>query len=411
MDQASRGTAALNAGKFDEAIKEYTAAIAVNSNSPDYFVKRSTAYQRASPPQYEAALSDADAAVVLAHKRAKRELIAQAQLRRAIVLFCLERYGDAQFVLQIVRKLDEKEKTLPIWENKVKQKLKALSEGDDKAKVIVEELPKIEVPKSSSTQTSQATVAAPTTSKPVEQTPPNKIKHDWYQNNEKVYFTLLAKGVPKEQASIQIAEQSISISFPTVTGSIFEYTLDPLFTQISPSESTYSITPNKVELVLKKATPGIKWSKLEGTEAPTSSSNGASTSSDPIRRAVLSPQAKAPAYPTSSKSGPKDWDALAQELSRRPKAKASDADADVGAGDDDGNEPEWEDDDLDVEGDPASGFFKKLFRNADDDTKKAMMKSYQESGGTVLSTNWSEVSKKRVEVSPPDGMEERKWDE
>ena len=410
MDQASRGAAALNAGKFDEAIQEYTAAITVNSNSPDYFVKRSTAYQRASPPQYEAALSDADTAVVLAHKRAKRELIAQAQLRRAIVLFCLERYGDAQFVLQVVRKLDEKEKTLPIWENKVKQKLKALSEGDDKAKVTVEELPKIEAPKSSSTQTSQATVAIPTASKPVEQTPPNKIKHDWYQNNEKVYFTLLAKGVPKEQATIQIAEQSISISFPTVTGSTFEYSLDPLFTQISPSESTYNITPNKVELVLKKATPGIKWSKLEGTEAPTTSSNDAGTSSDPVKRAVLSPEAKAPAYPTSSKSGPKDWDALAQELSRRPKAKASDADADVGAGDGDGGEPEWEDDDLDVEGDPASGFFKKLFRNADDDTKKAMMKSYQESGGTVLSTNWSEVSKKRVEVSPPDGMEEKKWD-
>jgi len=28
-----------------------------------------------------------------------------------------------------------------------------------------------------------------------------------------------------------------------------------------------------------------------------------------------------------------------------------------------------------------------------------------ESGGTVLSTNWDEVGAKKVEVSPPDGME------
>lgn len=33
-----------------------------------------------------------------------------------------------------------------------------------------------------------------------------------------------------------------------------------------------------------------------------------------------------------------------------------------------------------------------------------------ESGGTVLSTNWSEVATKKVEVKPPDGMEYKKWD-
>jgi len=32
-----------------------------------------------------------------------------------------------------------------------------------------------------------------------------------------------------------------------------------------------------------------------------------------------------------------------------------------------------------------------------------MMKSYQESGGTTLSTNWDEVKKAPVEVKPPAG--------
>lgn len=403
MDQASRGAAALDAGNFNEAIKEYTAAIAINSNSPDYFIKRSTAYQRASPPQYDAALSDADIAVVLAHKRAKRELIAQAQLRRTIILFSLERYADARFVLDIVKRLNEKEKTLPIWENKLKQKLKTLSEDDEKAKVAVKELPDIEVEKLKPAATTQSTGSPSTAAKAPDQTPPSKIRHDWYQSNDKVYFTLLAKGVPKDRATVEINDGSISITFPTIAGSTFEYSLDPLFAQISPSESTYNITPSKVELVLKKATPGIKWSKLEGTEVPSTSANAnAGASSDPIKHAVLAAESKAPAYPTSSKSGPKDWDAVARDLSRKPKQKAS--------SEEDG-EQEWEEDDLEMEGDPASGFFKKLFKNADDDTKKAMMKSYQESGGTVLSTNWAEVSKKKVEISPPDGMEAKKWDE
>uniref|UniRef100_A0A6V7JR83 SGS domain-containing protein n=1 Tax=Bracon brevicornis TaxID=1563983 RepID=A0A6V7JR83_9HYME len=32
-----------------------------------------------------------------------------------------------------------------------------------------------------------------------------------------------------------------------------------------------------------------------------------------------------------------------------------------------------------------------------------------ESGGTVLSTNWQEVSKSTVEKKPPDGMEWKDW--
>jgi suppressor of G2 allele of SKP1 len=33
-----------------------------------------------------------------------------------------------------------------------------------------------------------------------------------------------------------------------------------------------------------------------------------------------------------------------------------------------------------------------------------------ESGGTVLSTNWSEIGAKKLEVKPPDGMEWKSWD-
>ncbi|TMS32491.1 hypothetical protein L596_000321 [Steinernema carpocapsae] len=49
-----------------------------------------------------------------------------------------------------------------------------------------------------------------------------------------------------------------------------------------------------------------------------------------------------------------------------------------------------------------------LYASCDADAQRAMMKSYVESGGTVLNMNWEEVSKKKVEMSPPE-MEFKKY--
>lgn len=53
-------------------------------------------------------------------------------------------------------------------------------------------------------------------------------------------------------------------------------------------------------------------------------------------------------------------------------------------------------------------FFKSLYGDLDPDSRRAMLKSYQESNGTVLSTNWGEVGQKYQAPQPPDGMEVRK---
>ena len=429
MDQAGRGATAIEGGNFKLAVACYTEAIAQNPQAVSYYIQRSKAYTRLSPPDHQAAFNDAELAVSLATKRAKRELIADSQLRRAVTLFNLERYGDAKQCLQWVKKLNEKEKTLAIWEMKAETRLRGLQHGDERGKVTVQETPNVEAsqvvvgkkPAKDSEKTAEASASTATNGtkdvaeKPTlamqpegVQTPPSKIRHEWFQTNDNVLVTLFCKGIPKDKATVEIKQGSLDVSFPLPTGSDYNLSLDPLFAAIDPSASSYKIFPTKGEFTLRKSIPGLKWANIEGTE-PVSAGETSADGDDTAKRAVLSdkPTEKGPVYPTSSKSGPKNWDKIVNDLSKKPKNDAKKGEEGTSEGT---LESASEDAGIDdEEGDPTTNFFKTLYKGADPDTQKAMMKSYQESNGTALSTNWAEVSKGKVETSPPDGMEAKKW--
>lgn len=148
-----------------------------------------------------------------------------------------------------------------------------------------------------------------------------------------------------------------------------------------------------------KSQPGLKWSTIESVghdkvsctaKVRVKATIDADSSSDPnnpvflnIDESSLPPlHCKAPVYPTSSRTGPKDWDSIAEKEEKN------------GEGEED-----------------VDSFFKKLYKNATPDQQKAMQKSMQESNGTNLSTDWSEISKGRVEISPPTGLVAKKWGE
>ncbi|TBU10589.1 SGS domain-containing protein, partial [Hamiltosporidium tvaerminnensis] len=51
----------------------------------------------------------------------------------------------------------------------------------------------------------------------------------------------------------------------------------------------------------------------------------------------------------------------------------------------------------DKEDQTALSFFQKIYEKSSDDVKRAMRKSFLESEGTVLSTNWDDVGNKKVD--------------
>lgn len=387
---AERGKKALEAKNYDDAITQYSAAIEQAPESPDLFIQRSVANQRAK--KYTEALQDAEQAVLNAMKRAKRELIIEAQFRRGQALYHLKRPGDACYVLGLVMSKSKDHKEAGMWNNMAKKALEALATEDPLRNSGVPETPVARgsattVPKgaanssTSGPDTSSVTTASKTTSAP-QQTPVDKIRHDWYQTSERIHFTLLAKGVPKDKTQIDIAERSLTVEFPLLSGSSYQLTLEPLFAAVNPDKCVVSVLPSKVEIVLAKATAGQKWASLESTtpaeDVVVKNTIDEAETSKPA--ASVDHSHSAPAYPTSSKKGAKDWDKI------------------VGG----------HDDEDETSGDP-NDFFKKLFKGANPDMQRAMMKSYQESNGTSLSTNWDEVKKGKVETLPPDGMEAKSW--
>ncbi|OQE19492.1 hypothetical protein PENSTE_c015G01893 [Penicillium steckii] len=444
MNAAAQGDQALKDSNALLAIQHYTRALAELPRAVNYYIQRSTAHSRVKPtdggPNSLASLRDAEIALALARERGKRELIIAAQMRRGVSLYQLGRFNDAKFLFDLIDSKTRSENgpedksaslqaamsgagkakkdgaELQIWKMKVDRKVKDLGGPDETAVTVVEfpsdtQIPtekeiKAELesfksgktaPVANESKKRYSPVASGAAATPVQQSSqgideakpsapvPEKVRHEWYQSSDSVVVTLYVKGIQKDRVQTDIKEESVSLQFPLPSGSDYDFTLDPLFAPIESTNSKVSVMGTKIELVLQKQSKGQKWRALESSSTET-----IELADRPA--APSAPTPAGPAYPTSSRHGAKDWDKVASSLtSSKSKGKKK---KEEGAGDD----SDAESVDSDFGGDAVDGFFKKLYAGADPDTRRAMMKSYVESEGTSLSTNWSEVGNKKMDV-------------
>ncbi|CRK98233.1 CLUMA_CG011596, isoform A [Clunio marinus] len=178
------------------------------------------------------------------------------------------------------------------------------------------------------------------------------VRHDWYQTDEKIVITVLLKNAVEKCYQCTISNDSVLL-----TAENYELKLE-LLNPIDPDKSTHKATPNKVEITLFKRDFG-RWSTLE--------------------RKIEQPSA-----PVVKKKQPNDWEKLTKEIEKSEDKEEGDA--------------------------AVNALFKKIYESGTEEQRRAMNKSFMESGGTVLSTNWEDVKKDTVDVKPPDGCEFRKWD-
>jgi len=186
----------------------------------------------------------------------------------------------------------------------------------------------------------------------------SSLRHDWYETESQVTIEIFLKNQKAEDVKVDFTKDTVSAQ-AKLPADTYELNLN-LSHEINPEQSSFKVLSTKIEIRLRKIS-AEKWSVLE-------------------RKAEEKSEEKTPSYPTSSLIK-HDWDKIEKEID-----KDKDADNDV------------------------SELFKKIYQDGNSDLRRAMNKSFMESNGTVLSTNWKDVGNKTVEVKPPDGTTFKTYD-
>uniref|UniRef100_A0AAY4AV57 SGT1 protein n=1 Tax=Denticeps clupeoides TaxID=299321 RepID=A0AAY4AV57_9TELE len=191
------------------------------------------------------------------------------------------------------------------------------------------------------------------------------FRHDWYQTESQVIVTIMVKNARDEDVRVKFEEKEFMVALKLPSGEDNCLKLH-LLHPVVPEQSTYRILSTKIEIKMKK-TEAIRWEKLEGEGVLPDVKHFTQNS-----------------YPSSSHYT-RNWDKVVGEIKEEEKKE-------------------------NLEGDAAlNKLFQQIYSDGSDEVKRAMNKSFTESGGTVLSTNWTDVGKRTVEMNPPEDVEWKKY--
>ncbi|KAK9825474.1 hypothetical protein WJX81_007655 [Elliptochloris bilobata] len=378
-DAATRASDAFLDDDFEAAEDLFTQAIAADPKSAELYANR--AQTRLKLENFIEAVEDASNALDLNPRLSK------AHLRKGVALFNLEEYESAKASFEAAHVLEARRET-STWIRKCDAELQdeagatPAASTTTRASMPAPALTPAPAPApatpgngpAGAVQPAQPAEAAEDAATPLGPAAPEaaaaKYRHQYFQTATVMEVAVLAKNLTPERTRVDIQPRHLRIAILSPEGEP-EYELDlDLAGEVVPAESRHELLKTKVEVRLRKATPAT-WPALE---AASGASPVATNFSDP---ALAHP----PAYPSSSARPKKNWDKLEHAIKVEEK-------------------------DEKLEGEAAlQKLFRDIYSGADEDTRRAMNKSFQESNGTVLSTNWKEIGAKKIECTPPEGME------
>lgn len=338
---------------YQKAVDLFTEAIKANANKAVYYTNRAHAYFKIG--EYEKAIVDTEKCLSLDPNSEK------ALFRKGICQFELKNYQDALKTFQNGKKLSNKNETFEVWLKSCREKL-GLPEPNE---VISNSHDDQKLPQSKSVEAA----AAPLSPSPPSLTP-SRTKHDWYQTQSHAVITVLIKKLKEEDVKADYGEKTLNLIAKLSSGEDYKLDLN-LANEIIPDQCQTKVTPSKIEIKLKKR-DGIHWNKLEG-------------SPDCVVNPITVPVPTGCEQNTVNTKS-RNWDKFVRDVTEMEKNEKPEGDA------------------------ALNHLFQQIYADGSDDVKRAMVKSFYESGGTVLSTNWSEVGEKAVEVKPPSGMEYKQWE-
>jgi len=400
-------------GNYEEAVEAYAGALSLFRDSEVVLQIRALSHRSSAfykLKQYQEALDDAEGSLALLSTKKPGGLRTgegeTCHLRVGLAAFELNQYQKANDMLQKAAQLaslNKRQTNKVIFDNlleKCTAKLSAPGETTTSTSEI-EEKPSSEdnIPKANVTKPSisSAPTAAAAATRPALAGKKGKApKYQYYQSDKVMTISILEAGVRQEDLTVQFEPKHLLVTMRK-DGTDFTVIAGYLFSEIDVQKSKVVFKEEKVLVKLRKVEQ-YEWPELMGKgddsakvkkKTTVSTENGkdddATTSAGLPKEIPSVPEdAKVPRPYVSHR----DWDAIEKNIIEDEKNEKP-------------------------EGDEAMNkLFKQIYGNATDDTRRAMVKSFQTSGGTVLSTNWDEVKKKDYEKerTAPKGVEWKTWD-
>ncbi|KAG1367743.1 protein SGT1 [Cocos nucifera] len=357
-DLEKRAKEAFFEDEFELALDLYSQALELDPKNADLYADRAQAYIKLQ--NYTEAVADANRAIEL------DPLLSKAYLRKGTACMKLEEYQTAKAALEAGSSLAPGDSRFTRL-NKECDELMAEETRNLPEKAIHEAPPSAITPSEDVGPTHDTSYQST-----VVELSKQKYRHDFYNSPTELVLTIYARGILAECVTVDFGEQILSVSI-NIPGEEAYHFQPRLFGKIIPEKCKYRVLSSKLEIRLFKA-EAITWTSLEFSKEKALLQK--------INASAVKSQR--PSYPSSKSKV--DWDQLEAQVKKEEKEEKLDGDA------------------------ALNKMFRDIYLDADEDMRRAMTKSFVESNGTVLSTNWKEVGSKKVEGSPPDGMDLKKWE-
>jgi len=237
-------------------------------------------------------------------------------------------------------------------------------------------------------------------------------KYQYYQSDSILTIEVFEPNMNENTVQVNFEADKLLVIVERMTGTSgsskrVTVMCGTLYDRINPSKSKLKFKDEKFLIKLSKENKGYEWGKLFGlgvgreaskNDSKTTSSGGdsATATTTPVATEAATvetttvPMVDTARVQNRPYASHRDWDAIGRNIEKQ------------------------EEDERKEGGEGAfQNFLQTIYKDADEDARRAMIKSYQTSGGTVLNCNWDEVSKKDYEKDDrvaPKGQQWKTWE-